>query len=514
MVAVTSYFVGVDWNNDGDYSDTGENVSTDIMSDSAVAIAYGRDTARALSPTMAGTGAFELRNDTLKYSPDNAGSAMYGNLVPGRPVIVQATYGGTTYTLFHGFIDDYTVLPSKSDQKVQVSCIDQIARFAYVQISTYLYQGVRTGTAVGHILDAVGWTGGRDLDPGATYIRWWWEQGTDALTALNKLIGAEGPPAICFIDGATGNFCFRDRHHRLLRTVSNTSQATFHGTTTEPIISEPVTYDAGWKNIVNQVQVTCTAYDPAATTVIWSSSGNVGATVDPETGTPVIAGAITNTITIADSSTYTITAVANGPFTGAAAPLAGIDFQQVYGTTTASISWNSGLAVTITLTDAGGGSAITGLQMRGNLINTTYQIQLTNQDNTSIAEYGVRGLSGVDMSWCGPDDAAAISTLLLNRYAQRRPIITFALNNVSATRLTQLLARDLSDRITVIINNLDFNADCFIETIGYSISNGQTLITATFGCEKAPTDSANAQTNPFTFDAATNGKFNTGAFGW
>ena len=76
------------------------------------------------------------------------------------------------------------------------------------------------------VLDAVGWTGPRDLDLGATFVHWWWLEEVDAFTAVTDLVSSEGPPSIAYV-GPDGTFIFRDRHHRLLRAASLTPQATF-----------------------------------------------------------------------------------------------------------------------------------------------------------------------------------------------------------------------------------------------------------------------------------------------
>lgn len=58
------------------------------------------------------SGAFEtgqlvitLRNDDRRYDPDHATGPYYGNLRPNRRVRFQATYGGTTYPVFFGYVD-------------------------------------------------------------------------------------------------------------------------------------------------------------------------------------------------------------------------------------------------------------------------------------------------------------------------------------------------------------------------------------------------------------------------
>ena len=424
---------------------------------------------------------------------------------------------GTTYVLYRGFLDDFTVEPNRDDRSVAFTCLDAISMLQSANMSTALYQGIRTGTAVGVILDQIGWpSGARDLDPGATIIRWWWEDGTDGLAALTKLASAEGPPAIFYVDGS-GNFVYRDRHHRLTRSASTSSQCTFtNGTSAESAsvvtYSQPASYDAGWKDIVNTVTAACGQRDPSTRAMVWSSTGNKTLQLDEGGNVTAAVMSISETIAIPSGGNVTFTVQASDPFIGAVTPVAGVHFNQQTGTTTASLSRTTGQSTTITYTDSGGGSIISGMWLEAIPVTVTGTTQISQQDSASAAAYGTRG-SGTDLGWCSVQDAAAVISLLLARYAQRRPTITIPVYNLKPARLTQMLSRDLSDRVTLTDTILGFSAGCFIEKISYSVSEGGKVMQAQFACEKAPTDSISSPTAPFTFNAATNGKFNTGKFG-
>ena len=82
--------------------------------------------------------------------------------------------------------------------------------------------------------------------------------------------------------------------------------------------------------------------------------------------------------------------------------------------------------------------------------------------------------------------------------------------NANDKRLTQQLARDLSDRVHITDTETGLNADFFVEQISHATSGTGRVLTTTFGCEKAD---ATRPANVFVFDDATNGKFNTGKFG-
>lgn len=231
-VTGAAYQIAVDWAADDDFIDPFDDVTDDVL-DRTISITYGRDQQRQLSPGRVGNAAFALCNVDRLYSPENADGGLYGDLEPGRETRIQATNDGTTYPLFYGRLNDFTVHPDRADRSVDFTALDGLSTLQGVKISTALYQGLRTGEIVDLILDEAGWPADRrDLDIGATYTHYWWEEGTTAFDAVQKVVNAEGPPAIAYV-APDGIFTYRDRHHRLLRAASLTSQATFARTPTD-----------------------------------------------------------------------------------------------------------------------------------------------------------------------------------------------------------------------------------------------------------------------------------------
>jgi hypothetical protein len=208
----------------------GEDVSGRVLGGRAgIDLSYGRDTARSLAEFSPGEMGLTIDNTSQDYSPDNTGSPLFGYVVPGRNIIVRATYNSKSYTLFNGFVDDYRLLPERAERALEIVALDVLQKLNEATISTELYRSIQTGEAIERVLDAVNWPADkRSIDQGSTTIRWWWEEEADAFEALNKIVAAEGPPSITYVD-AQGNFVFRSRHHRLLRAASTDSQATFTG---------------------------------------------------------------------------------------------------------------------------------------------------------------------------------------------------------------------------------------------------------------------------------------------
>lgn len=86
-MAQAKWLVQVDWNDDGDFSDTNEDVTSDVL---GLSLEHFRDlTSEYIEAARL---ELELKNDGHKYSPSNSGSPLTGNLKPGRKVWLRAAY--------------------------------------------------------------------------------------------------------------------------------------------------------------------------------------------------------------------------------------------------------------------------------------------------------------------------------------------------------------------------------------------------------------------------------------
>ncbi len=120
MVAA-AYEVSIDWNNDGDFSDSNEDVSANLVRDS---LTWDRGKNRQLGRTQAGTAGFRLKNLTGLYNPDNSGGALFGSLLPYRPVRIRANEGSDRDE-WYGFISSIKPEPSlDGDHTCYFYCVD------------------------------------------------------------------------------------------------------------------------------------------------------------------------------------------------------------------------------------------------------------------------------------------------------------------------------------------------------------------------------------------------------
>lgn len=474
--------VRVDWAKDGTFGTTGQDVVTDQVR-GALQASYGRDQASTVSVVVSGRGSVTLDNSSRRYSPRNTSSPLFGNLKPARPVVWERTVAGVTHVIFRGHTDDSPINPDADSRTVAFSLLDGLAYFRGVTVTTELHEGIRTGEAIDIILDEVGWTGGRDLDVGASVLPWWWEDGTDALEALQRVVASEGPPALLTM-AADGSIVFRDRHHRLQRSASTTSQATWRGgdDDAEPVMARGFAYDDAWRNIVNDVRISVGEREVARErSVVWSTE---------------------TTINIAASASRTIVLQASDPFRDAVTPQSGFDYQLLSGSlSSVTLSRTSGQSTTITLTAGAGGARMRGIQLRAWSVPVGRTYQVTAKDQTSVDDYGSRGLpSGMEPVWCSVYDAEALADLYVLQRKQPLPLLTvrFVCALEDSARLAALLARDLSDRVTVVEPETGVNGAFFIESIAHE-AVGVNSHEIVFGLEAAPS----APSNPFILNTST-----------
>jgi hypothetical protein len=494
-VTVRGHQLAVDWSQQGTYANALEDVSSYVLTGS-IEIGWGRKTDGDVTlTTTSGTLTFDLDNGNQLFSPENGSSPITGKVLPGREVRYQVTQpasGGTTYTLLAGVLDTFDIVGDPVTE-FSASVLDGWGRPGSKTLSTPLYSGLRTGDAINLILDAIGWTGARDIDPGATVMPWWWEEGTEAASAVDKLVNSEGPPAIAYVEG--GTFVFRDRHHRLFDARSTTSQGLF--THIVPAGSGPAgdfkieagtfQYDHGIKTIVNTATFSVDVRTPQAIAEVWSSD---------------------DTITIASGTTAQVIVQPSDPFTNAITPSeAGGEILVQSGVVSAvSLSRTSGQATILSIT-CSADTVITRLAVHATPVAVSRTVQVTASDTSSVGIFGAQQWPGEPV-WANPYDAQAIANKVVATYATYRPTITFTIVGLDSTYLTKMMSLKISDRITVRNDKRGINADFMIERLAHRIQNLGILHRIDVTCQATePVQPANV----FTFDVAGKG-FNDGFF--
>lgn len=465
-------------------------------------VSTGRDQARSLASFAPSEFEMEVDNSSQIFSPDNPGSLLAGYLAPGKPIVVRATYNNQTVGIFHGFIDNYTLNPDPENQSVTFTCIDGLQFLANATVSTEVYPSIQTGQAVNVILDAVGWPAEkRAVAPGASTIKWWSEEDTDGLSAIQALVESEGIPANAFVD-SFGNFVFTSRHHRLLESRSLNSQITYRSCSEhfdEPNFSGPITYDIGWKDIINQVDVQITDRTLQELDEVWKSE---------------------DLLIIPAGDTKTIKIKASAPFYNAVMPTVG--FENVLDNdadigkdivlktgsgslTSIELTRTSGKSTDLILTAGASSVTIRKIRLRAfGVVENDSSLKVFQQDSTSVELYGKKGVT-TEFPWVNVNDMEAIAEIVLGQRSERLPVVYIKLNNGHPVRLSSLLNRRIQDRIHIEESLQTFMKDDYIvEVIEHEISdNGHSHVT-TLGCEKAreqkQVEEGEAPPPTFTFD--------------
>jgi hypothetical protein len=164
------------------------------------------------------TGSMTLRivDQNGDFNPQNPSSPYYTLLTPMKKVQITATYSGTTYPIFSGFITSYvTTYPDNSSfDDVAITTIQAVDAFRLAQLAqistvTGASAGDLSGTTINEILDEIDWPASqRDIDAGLTTLQA--DPGTNR-TALQALqIATESEYGAIYVD-ADNNFVFQDR---------------------------------------------------------------------------------------------------------------------------------------------------------------------------------------------------------------------------------------------------------------------------------------------------------------
>lgn len=196
------------------------DVTNDVLIQSDITWTYGRDYANAfttpLDPAQTSLNLFNGADRSYKYMPMNPTSPLYPHAGPGKSISIGATYSDRYYPLFQGFVDEYEIDASHGAQYAALTAQDILGTLGNKILSTGLYKNLQSGDVVNLILDEINWPAEkRDVDQGATTVRFWWAENTSALEALQDIVKSEGNPAIFYLK-PTGIAVFRSRHHRMV----------------------------------------------------------------------------------------------------------------------------------------------------------------------------------------------------------------------------------------------------------------------------------------------------------
>lgn len=464
----------IDWNNDGDYLDTGEDVSARLIP--PVKAERGRNQIKSLSPPVASDLTGEISNVTGDYSPGNVTSPLYPNVDVGRRVRFALTNGATPYDVVRGYLALVAPHPDLSRHTVEIGALSTLSRLVDKDgFSSPLYgdgtaaNAIPIDQAMNIVYDLAQIpTSERAFDVCYTKLLWFCVRPEDELFSLAvKLWASEGFGARLY-DGSDGKTYLKNRFAGLLEARSSSVQATYQDTLSEPFYMdwEP---DSGEQNVVNICSVPWKrrAAD-VADSIIWTYG---------------------DTLTLAGGESKPLLVEPSGddPITSVVVPVAGTDYAVVSGSiASASFDRTSGALVTLTLTAGTAGAIITGMQVRGRLarVVSSMRIQNTVDASASIAKYGVKPYQLEILPEIDPGVAQDFVNAVVGQLKTPRPIRTLRTPLVTSTMITAALTREVGDRIRVINTQSSFDQSMMVEDIRVEWpENG--VPCAYLGCEAA-----------------------------
>jgi len=433
-VADATYVVEVDWNNDGDFGDANEDISADVKS-----ISYSRGKDEELGKASPGTLSIRVNNSDGKYSP-TLNTGIYTNLLPKR-VIKVTTTAPAAYNLFYGYIETITPHPDPASQDCYISAIDGLDFLAREELDTILYKDQLTGYLVGKILDDAGWSdtlrvidGGQDTVPYA-----YWHK-VKARFALQDIEDSE--LGFIYVNGA-GQLAYEDRHHRYSAT-HQTSQATFDDTMVD------IVYDYSARNVFNEVRATITPWELKAEAELWRLQE-----------TPIID--IGQTKTFWGESEYFVDAWVT--------PVITTDYTASGTISIATTKFAKSIKLGVTNTDAVP-VTITLLKARGTYYDDLTKVSRKSEDATSQGLYQKRTLPLDGKYLTNADKAQDFCDYGVARFKDPQAEVVITIVNKNNANLTQILSREISDRITVQNTKLGLDADFFINEMEHEITEG------------------------------------------
>jgi hypothetical protein len=253
------------------------------------------------------------------------------------------------------------------------------------------------------------------------------------------------------------------------------------------ILRNSFSYDHGLRHIVNSVTFFVDERIPGDVEEIWS------------TETP---------FTLAAGQVLPVEVEVSQPFFNAVTPEVGIDWDADVAITV-TLSRTSGQSTTLIVTATGGAAVVSRLALRAVPVPVVRTVKVSEEDISSIGTHTRQTWPKDRLPWANVYDARAVAERIVAVYATNRPTVTLAIANLDDDYMTQILARRISDRITIINDSMGLNADFIVERITHTIRKLGGIHRLELGCQVAdPVQPSNI----FTFDVAGKG-FNDGAFG-
>mgnify|MGYP003645457419 CR=1 FL=1 len=203
------------------FSSTFDAVYSDVSAVvQGISIKRGRDD--NLSTFGAGEATVVLYDPDGSYNPLNTSSPLSPNVVPGRPIRIQGTFGGTAYGVYKGFVRSIEYDPAPDARTTTVHAQDLMLYLSRAKPVVTNTGTITTGAAIGTVLTAIDWTEAqyRTLGTGDTINAGFSSNAAD--TGLALIEGFLETERGEFFMSRGGTAVYRDRYDRYSRASAGT----------------------------------------------------------------------------------------------------------------------------------------------------------------------------------------------------------------------------------------------------------------------------------------------------
>lgn len=444
------YMLEADWDNTGLFDNARSQIHSYVLHLEA---SRGRNDPNPLrGRSEPGRLTVTLDNRSGLFSPQNALSSLYGKLLPGREIRWSSIFPSYAQR-WQGKIVDYVADRWDGVPVITIEARGSLADLENVRVNPPADTGSLTGTIVGKVLDAAGWSASkRTIDGGQTTTSQWFVNDRFALDALREM---EETELGLVSESPDGNIVFRDRAYRVSG-ARLTPRAEYSDAPGADFPYSDIKLPSPIKDLVNRVRATVTPYSTAALAVLWTLSE-----------TPTIGAGQTKIWIATVSNPVLYVAAWTTPVSGTDYTVSGVALGDLAVTVVKNAST---MQISVKNNHVSNVATLTLLQARGTAVSAGSPTIVVSEDTTSQGKYGVREypLPSVWLPNTNTAQSYADSIVAAHKDPLATPELKFAVS-IGAVLFTEIMARDIGDRVTVIAQQprtgIGLAGDFFIEFI-------------------------------------------------
>lgn len=470
-----SYKFEVDWDNDGNFSNTNSDVTSRVQNALPWSWDIGRSGSSAVADrAWAGTASFSLLNDDGLFSPNNMSGALVGKLLAGRRVKISMaeTPSSSFIVVWSGRLRNIRPNPAAERLSiVELNAVGNLVTLARRPIRVARATGIRTGAAIDDVLDAADWPTGsdnRDIGVGAVEMSVWDpDSDVDAASEAYRLADTDGG---WFREGKDGAMVFEDRFYRATG-ARLTSQALYSDDSadvgSDAILYQAIPQDDPLQDVYNRILVRVPQQTVAVSQFkLWESQESPPPTLEADESITLVASDAQGRKVVWETPTVTGNTASDGSGTNITSSL---DV-----TTEDSITRQ---VITITNNHATDTAHLVTVEAYGRVVTEEDDLIVQEEDADSIAAYGVREYPHRGEYVPNIAEASSLGKFVLNLTKDLNPRLKV---RFQATRnrehVKEAIERDLSDRVTVKAtgrSQLGISSEpAFVERMSHYVTGG------------------------------------------